>query len=133
MRKEKTLIDLLRGLIDLIAQEAAQNPEFAARLELLLAPLPENTVHNKQSTPKANLNLPDLYAERNERGNTEFRTWLGDQPIALLRALIRYHDLDATRRTSKWKDAGKLSQFIADQLESRLSRGSSFLRTVDYR
>jgi hypothetical protein len=130
MRKEKVLINLLRGLVDLLGEEAARNAEFAARLESLLAPLP-GKVPTKQATPKQISNLPDIYTERNERGSSEFRMWLSDQPIGILRALIRHHDFDATRRTSKWRDAGKLSQFIADQLESRLARGSSFLRTAD--
>ena len=130
MRKEKVLIKVLRGFVDLVAEEAAHNQEFAARLESLLAPLPEKAALPKKQAPsKPTLSLPDIYAERNQRGSSEFRLWLSDQPIGTLRALIRHHDLDATRRTSKWKDAEKLSQFIADQLESRLARGSSFLRT----
>jgi len=132
MRKEKALINLLRGLVELIVEEAARNSKFATRLETLLAPLPEK-VHllKKSPTAKPIPNLPDIYAERNDRGSSEFRMWLSDQPIAILRGLIRQHDLDATRRTSKWKEEGKLSEFIADQLESRLARGSSFLRSGD--
>ena len=53
--------------------------------------------------------------------------WLRDEPIQALRALIRKHDLDPARRTSKWKEAEKLSEFIADNLRSRLARGASFL------
>ena len=41
MRKEKELIDLLRGLVDLIAEESTRNKEFAQRLESLLSGLPE--------------------------------------------------------------------------------------------
>jgi hypothetical protein len=40
MRKEKALIALLRDLVDILSEEAARNPEFEAKLEALLNPLP---------------------------------------------------------------------------------------------
>jgi hypothetical protein len=73
--------------------------------------------------------LPDIHTEFTLRGQPEFQLWLRDQPVATLRSLVRLHDLDAARRTSKWKDAEKLSAFITDQISARLSRGSGFLST----
>lgn len=49
MRKEKPLIALLRGLVDLLGEESERNPMFAAKVEALLSSLPDRTV---QSTPK---------------------------------------------------------------------------------
>jgi hypothetical protein len=130
MRKEKTLIDLLRGLVNLLAEESARNPEFADRVEDLLAGLPEKKKSPRRLAAKANPlpeSLPDIHAELNARGETEFRLWLRAQPIPVLRGIIRTQDLDSTRRTTKWKEAQKLAEFIADSLRARLSRGSAFI------
>ncbi|GMU45541.1 MAG: hypothetical protein AMXMBFR26_03230 [Porticoccaceae bacterium] len=127
MRNEKALIKLLRGLGDLLADEAARNPDFAARLDDVLAGLPKDSAKpaKQRATPPAE--LPDIHSEWNQRSETEFRLWLRDQPMSVLRALVRTHDLDPTRRTTKWKEAEKLADFIADGLKARLARGSSFL------
>lgn len=81
----------------------------------------------KQRAKAEPKDVPDVYAEFSARGESEFRLWLRDQPTIVLHALIRRHDLDARRRSAKWKDAEKLSEFIADQIRSRLARGSGFL------
>jgi hypothetical protein len=129
MRSNKTLVTLLRKLADLLASEAARNTEFGDRLDELLgdSSRPSPSRH-AAPRPDTQLKLPDIHAEWIARGETEFELWLRDQPIATLRALIRRHDLDATRRTSKWRDTEKLSAYIAAQLRSRSARGSSFLR-----
>jgi hypothetical protein len=128
MRNEKILIDFLRKLAAIIGEEASQNPSFANKLEELIAPLPRKNYSPKMPSKKNNqILLPDIYTELNTRGETEFKLWLRNQPIKILREIIRKHDLDATRRTNKWKEPEKLSGFIYDQLKLRLSRGSSFL------
>jgi hypothetical protein len=131
MRKEKALITMLNGLAKLLSDEAGRNPDFANRLDLLLSPLQLEKATPRPSTKPDQLDLPDVYAEFTARGEGEFRLWLRDQPVPILYALIRRHDLDATRRSSKWKDPEKLSAFISDQLRSRLSRGSGFLSSGD--
>jgi hypothetical protein len=128
MRKEKALIGLLRGLVDLLAEESARNVEFASKLDTLLSELPgRKATPNRSTTLPPPERLPDVHAECNTRGETDFRLWLRDQPIAVLRAIIRSEDLDATRRTAKWKEAEKLAEFIADSLRARQSRGSAFI------
>ena len=130
MRKEKALITILNGLVKLLSEEAARNTDFANRLDVVLAPHqgPKATPPTAVTKP-GKLELPDIHAEFSARGESEFRLWLKDRPVAVLYALIRRHDLDATRRSSKWKDPEKLSGYIADQLRSRVSRGSAFLST----
>jgi hypothetical protein len=129
MRKEKTLIGLLRGLVNLLAEESARNPEFAGRVDALLSDLPERKgKHTKSEQPASPEQLPDIHAEWNARGDAEFRLWLRDQPTSVLRAVIRAQDLDPTRRTIKWREPEKLADFIADGLSARLSRGSAFIR-----
>ena len=132
MRKEKALIAVLNNLVRLLSEEAGRNPDFADRLDTLLSPVPGGV--RKQATkgePKDVKDVPDAYAEFGSRGESEFRLWLRDQPTGVLHALIRRHDLDATRRSAKWKDPEKLSAFITDQIRSRLARGSAFLSSGD--
>ena len=129
MRKEKVLIGLLRGLVDLLVEESARNPEFAARVDSLLSDLPERKARStKPDTVSSPEHLPDIHAEWNARGETEFRLWLRGQATPVLRAVIRSQDLDPTRRTTKWREQEKLAEFIADGLSARLSRGSAFIR-----
>ena len=130
MRKEKSLTRLLRGLVDLLAEEAERNPEFAERLDQLLAPIPHKGRSKGRGVRKAAVEpeVPDIYRERELRGEEEFQFWLRDLPVPLLRAIIRKHDLDSARRTARWKEAEKLGAYIAERLQGRLERGSGFLR-----
>jgi hypothetical protein len=129
MRKEKALINLLRGLVELLAEESVSNPEFAAKVDRLLTGLPEKKAIPKKSaaTQRTSEPLPDIHEEWNMRGETDFRLWLSEQPILMLRAIIRYHGLDPPRRTVKWKEAEKLSAFITDGLRARMAKGAAFI------
>lgn len=128
MGKENTLLALLNGLVRLLNEEADRNPRFAEELDALLSATPSKMRRRRKRAPKLHPpDLPDVHAEFSSRGETEFRLWLRDQPTEVLRGLIRVHDLDAARRTTKWKDQDKLSAFITDQIRSRLGRGSGFL------
>ncbi len=132
MRKEKALTTLLQDLVKLLDEECERNPEFSERLQNVLTPLPgRRAIKKKKPTKKSVINLPDIHERWQALGESEFRLWLRDQPVEVLRGLIKKHDLDAMRRTIRWKENEKLSAFITDQLLSRLSRGSSFLRTED--
>jgi len=129
MRKEKELIALLRGLVALLAEESERNQEFAQKLESLLSGLPEKRTGMKKAGKSSSpAQLPDIHAEWKAREETDFRLWLRDHPRAVLRAIIRAEDFDATRRTSKWKETEKLSEFITDRLRERQSRGAAFIR-----
>ena len=129
MPKKGSLSRLLRGLSQLLADEADRNPEFATRLDELLESVVQKP-HVKVSRRKgvARHHLPDVYQERVSRGEDEFQFWLRDQPVPVLRAVIREHDLDSARRTAKWTDAEKLGAYIAERLQERLERGANFIR-----
>lgn len=132
MRNEKALIALLRGLVELLADESRRNPAFAERLDSLLSSLPESRrpPAAKSAAREMRPILPDAHAEWIARGATEFRLWLRGQPVPTIRAVIRAQDLDPARRTSKWKDAEKLADFVADGLRARLARGSAFIGNI---
>lgn len=132
MRSQKALVALLRGLVDVLADESERNPIFAERLDGLLSALPEarRSKAAKRAARDTRTALPDVHAEWTARGETDFRLWLRDQPMPTIRAVIRAQDLDPTRRTSKWKDAEKLADFVAEGLRARLARGSAFIGTT---
>ena len=128
MRKEKELMALLRGLIDLLADEAARNPDFSDKLERLLVVLPVKSVSTRRAPGKsAPTRLPNLHAEHAARGQADLLLWLRQLPVTTLRSLIQVNDFDPTRRTSKWKETEKLATFIADSLRARMARGSAFM------
>src|SRR5207244_4160852 len=133
MRKEKTLIKLLTELMRAVGDEYDRNPGFAHRLDTILTEFPEmrRDTRSGRSGPQntsISVSTPDIYREFNTRGEPEFRLWIQRLPLPVLRELIRSHDFDATRRTTKWHDTEKLGNFITEQLSARSSRGSAFLR-----
>lgn len=128
MRSEKALVALLRRLVQLLAEESVRNPEFAAKLDSILTTLPLSRPSKARTrTARESGPLPDVHAEWRARGEADFRLWLRDQPIPIIRALIRAQDLDPTRRTVKWKEPEKLADFVTESLRARLSRGSAFI------
>jgi|SRR5882724_1642290 len=130
MREEKILVRLFRKVADLIATEANHNPDFAARLESILAEIPGRKKRAPKEKRKAVArDLPDIFVEWKKRDQSDFLLWLRDQPLLVLRDLIKAHDLDAGNRATKWKDPEKLAQFILEQIRNRMSRGSAFLMT----
>lgn len=130
MRKEVALINFLRRLVELLAEQAERDTKFAKKLEMLLTPISEPTQRVKRMRRgNATVEIPDIYAEWHARGEEEFHLWLRDEPVEVLRALIREHELDPARRTVRWKEQEKLSAYIVDQLQVRLSRGSKFMRS----
>jgi len=129
MRKEKALITMLNNLVSLLAEESASNPEFASKLNNLLSDLPvRKKAHAKKAKQKLDaVDIPDVHKMWNNLGKTDFQLWLRDQSIPVLRAVIRLEDFDPTHRTSKWKEVEKLADYIADYIDARQSRGSSFM------
>ena len=77
MRETDSLASSLRSLVDLVIEESAQNPTFAAKVEKLFAKLadPKPRATEARST-RAKIALPDVHAEWTNRGETEFRFWL---------------------------------------------------------
>ena len=120
---------MLDGLIKILNEEAGRNPGFAERLQALSPPVPIDKPESNETAKIDQKDVPDAYAEFASRGESEFRLCLRNQSAAVLQALIRRHELDATRRSAKWKGPEKLSAYITDQIRSRLARGSDFLKS----
>lgn len=128
MRKEKTLTVLMRSIADLIDGEASINPDFAKKINDLLAETPIKIKDKKsnQITKSKNIDLPDIYFQWENLGELDFKFWLNSLPIEILRALIHAHDFDPARRTIKWKEQSKLTAYITEGIRARLSRGFAF-------
>ncbi|MDR5740755.1 MULTISPECIES: hypothetical protein [unclassified Caballeronia] len=132
MRSKQSLIELLHGLVQLIDDEASRNSEFAAKLDALVQPVYDRPEGRARAGGKRkDADVPDVHQELASRGEDAFRTWLREQSVEVLRAIIRREDLDASRRASKWKDVTKLANFIADGLKARMSRGAAFMARKD--
>ncbi|WP_250511113.1 hypothetical protein [Caballeronia sp. GACF4] len=71
--------------------------------------------------------MPDVHKEFAKLGDEGLRIWLRSLAVDTLRAIIRREDMDAARRASRWKDVGRLAEFIADALEVRRNRGAAFI------
>ena len=95
MRNEKALISLMRKVADLLSEECERNPDFAGRLSALLPTLPKAKVKKEKATKLiTQTELPDIHAEWGARGDTNFRLWIRDQPLPILRAIIRLQGFD---------------------------------------
>ena len=128
MRKEKILIKILRDIADLLNEESARNPQFASQLELIISEITRKDEPQKRpSKAKLNEQIPDIHSEWSSKGEMEFRLWLRDQPVVILKSIIRLQDFDPTHKTTRWKEAEKLSDFITNGLLARLSKGSAFI------
>lgn len=126
MRNEKVLLNLLKGLVSVVQEEAEKNPEFANRLDQLMATVPSKEASGKRFRQAVTV-VPDVYSEFASRGENDFKAWLTSQRLDTLKAIVRKHDFDATRRTSKLKDTTKLVELITSQIRARSARGSGFL------
>jgi hypothetical protein len=130
MREEKIVARLFRKVADLVADEANRNADFAKRLEDILSELPiAGAKKQKEKPDDPPAELPDIFEEAKTRGDSEFLLWLQDQPMPVLRRLIKVHDFDAAGRAARWKDPEKLAALVAEELRARMSRGSAFLKT----
>jgi len=127
MRKEKELVTLLRSLVDLLADEADRNPDFASKLGAVLDGLPSKKLSSRGSSRNFQGTVPDVYSKWAALNETEFVLWLRELSIEVLKSIIRSNDFDPTGRGSKWKDVEKLSSFIGDSVRARAARGSAFM------
>jgi len=117
-------------LVELVEEEAEQNPAFAQRLEALVAGLPAGSVSRKASKSKnaeEGINIPDVLKVFQAKGETEFRYWLRDFDLATLKAVVKINGFDPGKASQRWTDPDKFVALIADQTAARLRRGSSFL------
>ncbi|HEX3857477.1 MAG TPA: hypothetical protein VHY30_09305 [Verrucomicrobiae bacterium] len=125
MQHAKLITKVFREISKLVIDESEQNPRFAERLEKILEPL-SSTASRKHKEP---VNVPDIFAERKQRDDGSFASWLFEKEIPILKAIIRKYQFDPSKRSAKWTDARKLADLIFQQVDSHLKRGSAFMST----
>ncbi len=129
MPPTKKLTKALKELITLLEEEASRNPEFAQRLDDITSELPAQfkKVRNKSPRLRLALDVPDVFASLEERGEEEFRFWLRTLDIPTLKAIIKVYGLDAAKASTRWIDKDKFMTLVAEQTIAQRKRGSAFL------
>jgi len=126
MQSTQKLNRALKALLELIDEEAKQNPIFASRLEAITAELPSKTV-KKPSKLIPKIEIPNVLKAIQEKGEEEFRFWLRNFDIATLKAIVKSNGFDSAKVSQRWSDADKFIILITEQTIARLKRGSAFL------
>ena len=130
MQPGQKLTRTLRALVDLVEEEAAQNPVFAQKLEAIVADLPGSGALKKSSkTRNSNVSAdtPDVLAAFQEKGETEFRFWLREFDLPTFKAIVKANGFDSGKNSQRWTEPDKFIALIAEQTAARLRRGSAFL------
>ena len=125
MQPTQKLTTVLRDLLALVDEEAARNPEFAARLDSLMAALPARP--RPPRPPKHAVSFPDVFAALQEKGESEFGFWLRTLDIPTLKAVIKANGFDPAKASQRWTDPDKFVALVLDQALARMKRGSAFL------
>jgi hypothetical protein len=126
MQRAKTLTRILRQLAELVAEEAETNPAFAEKLDAVLASIPAGAPKTGKSKAPA-IQVPDVFAEYQARGDDEFRFWLRGLEVPTLRAIVKANGFDPGKQSVRWTEPEKFASLIADQLKAQLRRGSAFM------
>jgi hypothetical protein len=126
MQPTKKLTPILRDLLALVDEEATRNPEFAAKLETIMAELPARPLRPPR-LPKSAVSIPDVFAALQEKGEVEFGFWARTLDIPTLRAVIKKNGFDPAKASQRWTDPDKFVSLVIEQTVSRLKRGSAFL------
>jgi hypothetical protein len=128
MQATKKLSRVLRDLVTLLEEEASRNPAFAERLEEITTALPER-FSKRPGRARLNepANVPDVLAEFQTRGADEFRFWLRDFSLPVLKAIVKRNGFDPARATQRWTEPDKFVTLITEQVRARLKRGSAFI------
>jgi hypothetical protein len=125
MRKEQVVTRILRDIAHLIAEEAAVNQPFAAKLDAIIGELGQR---KKAAIRRVrDHDVPDIFEAAAEKNDEEIEMWLSGLDIATLKAIIRKHDFDTSKRTQRWREPTKFAKLITEQRRARLRRGSAFL------
>jgi len=128
MQLTKNLSCALRSLVALLEEEAAKNPDFARRLDLLMSELPApSKKFSKPKAPDPDMPIPDVFGAFEAKGEAEFPFWLRDFNITMLKSIVKVNGFDPGKISQRWSDPDKFVSLIVEQMVARLKRGSMFL------
>jgi hypothetical protein len=126
MQPTQKLTSVLRDFLSLVDDEAARNPEFAAKLEAVMAQLPSRPARPPR-LPKTAVSIPDVFATMQEKGEVEFGFWARTLDIPTLKAIIKKNGFDPAKASQRWTEPDKFVRLIIEQTMARMKRGSAFL------
>lgn len=126
MQPTKKLTTVLRGFLALVDDEATRNPEFAAKLEAVMAELPSRPARPLR-LPKTAIIIPDIFTALQDKGEVEYGFWVRTLDIPTLKAVIRANGFDPAKASQRWTDPDKFAGLVIEQTLARMKRGSSFL------
>ena len=126
MQPTQKLTTVLRDFLSLVDDEAARNPDFAAKLEAVMAQLPSRPARPPRQ-PKPALVVPDVFGELQSKGELEFGFWVRTLDIPTLKAVIKRNGFDPGKASQRWTDPDKFVGLVIEQTLARMKRGSSFL------
>ena len=119
MQPTKKLTPVLRDLLALVDDEAARNPDFAAKLESIMAEVTARPARPPRPSKSA-LSIPDVFAVLQEKGEVEFGFWVRTLDVPTLKAVIRSNGFDLTKVSQRWTDPDKFAKLVVDQTAARL-------------
>ena len=130
MQPAQKLTRALRSLLALVEEEASRNPEFAQRLEAIVADLPSAPSGKKIQKPQSSQSTsppPDVFTAFEAKGESEFRFWLREHDFVTLKSIVKINGFDPGKNSQRWTEPDKLIDLIVEQTGARLRRGSAFL------
>ena len=119
---------VLRDLATAVADEAAQNPQFARRLGEILEPTSSPTQRRGSSRRPAHRRAPavlDPVAVVKE-GEDALRSELASLDLERLRDIVAEHGMDQGRLVMRWKTPARVVDKIVEISIGRARKGDAF-------
>jgi hypothetical protein len=118
----------LARIFDELLQEIDTNADLRARIERHISPTQDQAgLAGPKPKPKNKRGAPalDPYVEI-KQGELLLRQKLTSLSIDQLKDIVSGYALDASRLALKWKDQGRLVEFIIMTVRSRMEKGDAF-------
>ncbi len=127
-------------LVNVIADEAARNPEFGDRIEAALAPMPSPSKASAKSvTRKAGEHKTGEHRKGGRRnpavvdpielvknGESELRAQLSLLDLEKLLDIVAQYGMDPGKLVMKWKDRERIIDRIVEVATGRATKGDAF-------
>ena len=123
MSGKDTARSTVKRLLEVVLQEIDANPDFAARIEAVLAEPSQGELKRSNRRPPAVL---DPFAVFGERGDSGLRTSLASLSVEQLKDIVAQHGMDRTKLAMKWKTPDRLIDLIVETVEARSKKGDAF-------
>jgi hypothetical protein len=129
MQSSTSLKARLKALLEVIETEAARNQAFAEQLGAVFGDGdPQPITRNRPPSAKNRaIEIPDVFAALQEKGDEEFKFWLRTLDLPTLKGIVKQNGFDPAKASQRWKDADKFVVLVDEQTHARLKRGSAFL------